>query len=78
MADESGQTPLIAATCGGNEECVRLLLRHGADATKQDPTGSAAADYASELGMKAISAILAEAAVGKSTGCGAGAGTPPA
>jgi cytohesin len=38
--DESGSTPLIQASFGGDADLVRILIEHGADAAAQDMFGS--------------------------------------
>jgi len=58
IPNDVGRTPLINATLvalydksppANNTRIIRLLLKHGADATKVDESGKAALDYALEM-----------------------------
>ncbi|PGH10861.1 hypothetical protein AJ79_05221 [Helicocarpus griseus UAMH5409] len=40
--DQLGQTPLLAATTGGNIECLKLLIKAGVDMNAQDSLGKTA------------------------------------
>ena len=56
--DDSGATPLIAATKAGNANAVNLLLSAGADPLAADGDGNDAAHYARERGNDDILALL--------------------
>lgn len=45
VADQTGETPLIAAVHARNPELVRLLLAKGADPDRNDNSGRSARDY---------------------------------
>ncbi|MEW5851213.1 MAG: ankyrin repeat domain-containing protein [Myxococcota bacterium] len=55
---QAGWTPLQARALHGDVEGVRLLLRHGADASLQADNGSTAADLAREKGHPDVVALL--------------------
>jgi ankyrin repeat protein len=54
----SGFTPLMAATCYGRVEIVKLLMQHGADKDAVDLKGISVIDFARKMNKKTILALL--------------------
>ncbi len=55
---KSGLTPIIQATCYGNIELVKLLIKYGGDLSVRDSMNLSAADYARKLQRKKMLQFL--------------------
>jgi len=59
--DKWGVTPLMLASLNGNEQCVAVLLRHGADRSIADSKGVSAEAWAQRNGHSAVAASIRDA-----------------
>ena len=60
--DDREMTPLLWAVYRGDEECVALLLEHGADPNKPGDTGETPLWHAEDdFGLTKIAALLRDA-----------------
>ncbi len=57
---KSGITPLMLASCFGDQTIAQLLLARGADINAKDKSGMSPADYARKLGQKRMQEFLTE------------------
>lgn len=54
----SGFTPLMAATCYGRNEIIKILIANGVDQSASDAKGFRAVDFARKMNKKSILEIL--------------------
>ena len=60
MADENGFSPLMQAAWHGQQECLRVLLQHGANVSLRNNAGCTATHFAAAQGHVACLEVLIE------------------